>query len=248
MEEKGWVTFHRKMLKNPVVCKDSDYFAVWCYLLLNATHKDLKMFFKGEVITLKPGQLITGRKSIADQFNISESKVQRILKTFEIEHQIEQQASNKNRLITIVNWNLYQEYEQQNKQQVNNKRTASEQQVNTNNNDNNVTNNIKENIKRKVFSKPTLEEVTNYCKERNNNISPSRFIDYYEARGWELSKGRKMKDWKACIRTWEQRSYDQKPKEEKLPDWFGKEIKQEDKFTDEQRRELEEIERQAYKS
>lgn len=248
MDDKGWITLHRKMLKNPIVCKDSDYFAVWVYLLLNATHKDVSALFKGKRITLKPGQLITGSKSIGEQFNINYVKVHRILKVFESEKQIEKQSSNKNSLITIVNWHLYQDYEKQIEIQVKNNCNSSEIQVKTNNNDNNVTNNTKENIKRKVFIKPTLEEVTNYCKERNNNISPSHFIDYYETRGWELSKGRKMKDWKACIRTWEQRSYDQKPKEEKLPDWFGKEIKQEDKFTDEQRRELEEIERQAYKS
>lgn len=65
---------------------------------------------------------------------------------------------------------------------------------------------------RSKFTKPTLEEVKAYCDERHNNINPEQFIDYYEARGWELSKGRKMKDWKACIRTWEKNGYNNKPK------------------------------------
>ena len=60
--------------------------------------------------------------------------------------------------------------------------------------------------KRKRFSPPTLEEVKAYCQERGNNIDPQRFIDYNEARGWVLSNGRKMADWKATIRTWEQRN------------------------------------------
>jgi hypothetical protein len=52
--------------------------------------------------------------------------VQRILKTFKSEQQIEQQTTSRNRLITIVAWNEYQKSEQQNEQQVNNKRTTSE--------------------------------------------------------------------------------------------------------------------------
>ena len=132
---QGWISLHRKILENPIVCKDSDYFSVWCYLLLNATHDKYDVEFKGKRITLNPGQLITGRKAIANQFKIDESKIQRILKKLEIEQQIEQQTSNKNRLITVLRWNEYQK--------ANNKTTSSEQQVNTNNNDNNeIINNI----------------------------------------------------------------------------------------------------------
>ncbi|MEK5167133.1 hypothetical protein NYE69_33165 [Paenibacillus sp. FSL R5-0527] len=136
----GWIKLHRKTLENPVVCKDSDHIAVWAYLLLNATHKEYPAIFAGDKILLQPGQLITGRKAIAEKFNISESKVQRILKSFEIEHQIEQQGSNKNRLISIVSWSDYQSDEQQYEQPVNNKRTTTEQQVNTNKNVKNVKN------------------------------------------------------------------------------------------------------------
>ncbi|WMI81814.1 hypothetical protein [Anaerotignum sp. MB30-C6] len=130
----GWIKLHRCSLENPTICKDSDYFAVWCYLLLNATHQPIDVIFNGERITLQEGQLITGRNKISEQFNINPSKVQRILKNLEIEHQIEQQTGNKNRMISIVNWELYQQSEQQNEQQLNNKRTTTEQQLNTNKN------------------------------------------------------------------------------------------------------------------
>ena len=49
---------------------------------------------------------------------------------------------------------------------------------------------------------PTLEMVRAYCQERGNGIDPQHFIDYYEARGWQLKNG-KMKDWQAAVRTWE---------------------------------------------
>ena len=52
------------------------------------------------------------------------------------------------------------------------------------------------------FTPPTLEEVKSYCLERNNNVDAQRFIDFYESKGWMIGKS-KMKDWKACVRTWE---------------------------------------------
>jgi len=52
------------------------------------------------------------------------------------------------------------------------------------------------------FVKPTLEEVTAYCDERKNNVDPSHFINHYDTKGWVVGKT-KMKNWKACIGTWE---------------------------------------------
>lgn len=139
MDDKGWIKIHRRILENPIVCKDSDYFTIWVYLLLEATHADYAKLFKGEKIVLKPGQLITGRKVISEKFRISESKVHRILLSLESEHQIERQASNKNTLITIVNWDKYQKIEQLNETQLNNNRTTSELQLNTLQEQNNIT-------------------------------------------------------------------------------------------------------------
>ena len=50
---------------------------------------------------------------------------------------------------------------------------------------------------------PTLEDVTSYCSERNNDVSPEKFINHYTAKGWLIGKN-KMVDWKAAIRTWEE--------------------------------------------
>ena len=143
--QNGWIKLHRCLLRNPIVMKDADYFAVWGYLLLKATHTEYPVLFKGEKIYLQPGQLITGRKKIASDLHISESKVFRILNDYKSEQQIEQQTSNRNSLISIVNWELYQGSEQQDEQQMNNKRTTDEQLVNTNKNIKNIKNVKKEN-------------------------------------------------------------------------------------------------------
>ena len=83
-------------------------------------------------------------------------------------------------------------------------------------NNNNIKNNNKNN---NIFKKPTLEEVKQYCLERNNGIDAETFIDFYESKGWLVGKT-KMKDWKACVRTWE-RNRNAK-KEDIIPEWFDK--------------------------
>ena len=63
---------------------------------------------------------------------------------------------------------------------------------------------------RATFQKPTLEEVTAYCAERQRTkgdqkrkpVDPERFFDYYESNGWKVGKNA-MKDWKAAVRNWE---------------------------------------------
>ena len=70
--------------------------------------------------------------------------------------------------------------------------------------------------KRNKFVIPTVEDVQAYCDERGNNIDAQHFIDYYSARGWMLGKNH-IKDWKACVRTWE-RNDSFKPKHEKQPE------------------------------
>lgn len=85
--------------------------------------------------------------------------------------------------------------------------------------DNNIDSNIGENNtpeKKERFKAPTVEEVQEYCTERGNNIDAQHFIDYYSARGWMLGKNH-IKDWKACVRTWE-RNNSFKPKQEKQPE------------------------------
>lgn len=89
----------------------------------------------------------------------------------------------------------------------------------------NTTTNITSNKNKPAsrFMPPTVEEVTNYCNERKNNIDPEQFVDYYASKGWFVGNTR-MKDWKAAVRNWERRNFsnaksnqktaDQKPKSE----------------------------------
>jgi hypothetical protein len=57
--------------------------------------------------------------------------------------------------------------------------------------------------KSKRFVPPSVEEVDEYCRSRNNTISGEAFVSFYESKGWLIGKS-PMKDWKAAVRTWEQ--------------------------------------------
>lgn len=150
-ENLGWIKLYRSILNNPIVCKDSDHLAVWVYLLLTATHKKCDVIFKNKRQTLEAGQLLTGRKIIADKLHISEYKVQRILKTFEIDQQIAQQTSTQNRLISILKWDEYQNIAQQNAQRVHNECTTSAHIQECNNV-------INKEYKRKIYKKKSENE------------------------------------------------------------------------------------------
>ena len=104
--------------------------------------------------------------------------------------------------------------------------TQQEPKSNLNDNvDDNVYDNKKENNKRKNFIKPILVEVQKYCEERKNGIHAEKFVDYYDSIGWLVGK-KPMKDWKACVRTWEKKEKEVKVSKSDIstPDWFNKKI------------------------
>lgn len=63
---------------------------------------------------------------------------------------------------------------------------------------------VKENSKEKRFIKPTLEEIELFIFDNNYSVDAEAFFDYYESVGWSVGK-KKMKDWKAAVRTWQKR-------------------------------------------
>ena len=121
MMRTGWFKFHRQIFDNPICTKDAEHFFVWCYLLAEAEFEDgERVLFQNEEITLKKGQLLRTINQIANDLHIKEIKVYRILKLLENEKQIVKQTSNKNTLITVLNWEKYQSCEKPNEEPMKN--------------------------------------------------------------------------------------------------------------------------------
>lgn len=60
------------------------------------------------------------------------------------------------------------------------------------------------NGKGKKFIKPNINTITEYCTVRKNTVDPIAFFNFYESKGWMVGSNH-MKDWKAAVRTWEQK-------------------------------------------
>lgn len=126
MNENGWIKIHRSMLDKGWFI-DSHAVHLWIYLLMKASHKPKEHLWNGQIVMLKPGEFITGRIRISQDTGIQESKVERLLNLFTTTGQIEQQTTSTSRLISILNYEKYQEGEQR----VNNERTTGEQRMNS---------------------------------------------------------------------------------------------------------------------
>ena len=73
----------------------------------------------------------------------------------------------------------------------------------TDNTNINITNtNLTDSNTKVGFVKPTIIDINEYCKERKNNVDADTFFNFYESKDWLIGKN-KMKNWKACIITWE---------------------------------------------
>lgn len=93
----------------------------------------------------------------------------------------------------------------------------------------------------KPFTKPTVEEIAEYCLERQNNINPKNFFTYYDVADWKDTNGKPVKNWKQRIISWENKeepTLNVKPKN--VPGWVGQEI-EEKKASEEEIKALEEL-------
>ena len=68
----------------------------------------------------------------------------------------------------------------------------------------------------KRFIQPTIEQVAEYCKERNNKVDPELFWHHYNGNGW-MKGETPMKNWKSTVVTWERNSFDNKKQPDSLP-------------------------------
>ena len=164
--EQGWIKLHRKVLDNPIATR-AEYAWLWMTLLLMANHRNQKVMWNNDVVVIKEGQFITGRKKLSQQTGIKETTIERILKYLENGHQIEQQKTNKYRVITIINWRSYQDENIR----TDNKRTTDGQQTDTNKNEENEKNSLSKD-KEQVFNlKEEIKKLEESPKRELNIIA-----------------------------------------------------------------------------
>ena len=192
---RGYVKLWRKSLDAGWI-KNHKLWAFWTWCLMKATHKEYTLIVGLQAVHLMPGQFVFGRRAAAKETGLSEQEIRTIIAFLVKAGNLTIKTTNKFSIITIINWPIYQGSDIDN--QPANQPTTN-QQLTTNKN-------VKKN---NTYRTPTLEEVTAYCNERKNGVDPQVWMNHYQAIGWMVGKN-KMRDWKATVRTWEQRAAKEK--------------------------------------
>ena len=144
---EGWVSIYRTLAKSNLWLKQKfTKGQAWIDMILLANHKDGVIEKRGNQISIKRGQLGWSELALSYRWKWSRNKTTRFLKWLENEQQIIQHRSRITTLITIVNYNKYQNINnkmiQQKIQQKDNRIPKTIQQKDTNNNDNKINKNI----------------------------------------------------------------------------------------------------------
>lgn len=158
----------------------------------------------GRSITVQRGQIAVSIRSLSEKWKWSKDKVQKTLILYEEAGLIGRKTDGVISLLTLSNYDTYQGEADTNKddsqdvyQEYNNTRNKEEK-----------TSTIVDVKKPKTtrFCPPTAEEVRAYADSIGyTSLDAEGFIDYYTQSGWIMGNGRKVKDWKACVRTWRKR-------------------------------------------
>lgn len=123
---EGWISLYRKIQEHWLWTKRRKFsqFEAWISLLFKANFKDTKIMVGDNVVEIKKGSFITSEVKLAEEWKWDRSTVRKFLKTLEEQKMIQKNSTSKYTSISIENWDLYQNTQQQNRQQDNIKTTS----------------------------------------------------------------------------------------------------------------------------
>ena len=219
----GWISLHRSLLDHKLwKAEPFTKGQAWVDILLLTNHSDQIMTVKnGTMVEVKRGQCGYSELALGDRWKWSRGKVKRFLAVLSNQKMIHQKKVDNRTIIIVCNYDQFQtDSKQDSKRTVNGHLTGHQTDINNKEtmkqcNNGNIEKPLsptvpepeKKKAPRKVFKPPAVEEVAAYCTEKGYGIDPEYFVDYHIARDWILSNGKKMKDWKATVRTWAKNNF-----------------------------------------
>lgn len=170
--------------------------ALWVYILLRANYEANEW----HGIKFEKGSFPTSINKLSEDTGLSQKQVRMCLEKLKKTGEIRVDSNNKFSKITVNKWSEYQcEGKQEDIQTAINGQTKDKQRATLK-----EIEEIKE-PKKDKNNRPTVDDVRSYCLERKNGIDPERFWNYYESVGWKIGGKSPVRDWKACVRTWERK-------------------------------------------
>ena len=140
---QGWIALHRELLEKPIWRSSTpEQKAILITLLLMANHEQNEWEWKGQKFKARPGQFVTSLESIRRKAGkgISTKNIRSALERFKKLEFLADEGAKTGRLITIVNWEQYQEVNKKVAKQPAKRWQRGGKEVATNNNDNNDNN------------------------------------------------------------------------------------------------------------
>ncbi len=136
----GYVKLHRALLDSSVFHNEKKLkIFIWC--LLKATHTKRNQVVGRQSIDLREGEFIFGRNQSSLELNMTPSTLWNYMKDLEKDKTIQIKSNNKFSVVSITNWDFYQNTQGDNDNTSNNKFTTKKQEIDTNKNVKNVENN-----------------------------------------------------------------------------------------------------------
>lgn len=217
----GWIAIDRQLFEHWVwEEKPFSKGQAWIDLIGLANFKNEKTAYKGQIISCERGTVYRSISYLSRRWGWSREKVRNFLHLLKSDGMVTVKATTNQTTITIENYSKFQDSPTTNQttnlptnRQRTFQRTDSEPSKEITRINKEKQRKQRESIGRTHFTPPTLDDVTAYCRERNNNIDPQHFLDYYQRQNWRLANGVHMADWKAAVRTWERRDKEQQQKQ-----------------------------------
>jgi hypothetical protein len=177
MDNLGWVKLHRKILDSRVFL-NKGLLKLWIYCLCRANHKKNWVGIstgRGEAeVEVLPGQFIFGRKTVAEELEMSPSTLYDRMQKLKGMKNINIQSNSHYSIVSICNWETYQQGENKKQQASNRQATGKQQASNTDNNDKN---------------------------DKNDKKSPISFDQFWDLYDKKIGKKKSKKKWKALSET-----------------------------------------------
>lgn len=206
----GWIKLYRQLLDKPIWLESTPEQKVILITLLSmANHDEKEWEWQGKSYKAKPGQFVTSLESIRKKSGkgISFQNVRTALKRFEKYEFLTSEPTNKNRLITIVNWDVYQSKEHDLTDNLTSNQQATNKQLTTNKNYKNLKNNNIPLKKEKEDKKKYGEFENVLLSDKEIEKLMNKFPKDYESRieklsSYMASKNKKYKSHYATIINW----------------------------------------------
>lgn len=173
MNNNGFIVLHRKFTQWEWY-NDLPTFKLFTHLIIMANWEDQKW----QGIVIKRGQRLTSIKHLALETGLTVRQVRTALNKLKTTSELTSKSNNKYTVITLLNYNRYQDYDKQEGKRKTNERQTDDKRMTTNNNNNNNNKNNNNNIHTVGVEKNSKNSTTACTVEELRAISKDMKCDY----------------------------------------------------------------------